>query len=71
MNVSVCVHEHVLKYMVVSEVFTYVSNIKFITAAPFCKSHLSSHARRLLAAAMRSTTDVRKSLGSLRVALPS
>lgn len=45
--------------------------LKGITGAPFCKSHLSSHARRLLAAAIRSTTDVRKSLGSLRVALPS
>ncbi len=36
-----------------------------------CRTNLSSQASRLLAAAMRSTTEVRKSLGSFRVALPS
>lgn len=73
MNVSVCVCMNMYWSIWLCPKCLHMSlnNIKFITGAPFRKSHLSSHARRLLAAAMRSTTEVRKSLGSLRVALPS
>lgn len=53
------------------EMHQCIQHAQIVTGAAFCKSHLSSHARRLLAAAIRSTTEVRKSLGSLRVALPS
>lgn len=63
-NECQCVHVNMYAHMRLDEFMC-------ITSAAFCKSHLSSHASRLLAAAIRSTTEVRKSLGSLRVALPS
>lgn len=45
-------------------------HVKHVTSAGAVR-YLSSHARRLLAAPISSTTEVRKSLGGLREVLPS
>lgn len=49
--------------------FVHVCDL--VTCDTFGRFYLSNQAKRLLAAPIRSTTDVRKSLGNLRLVLPS
>lgn len=62
------------KYKVMIALITHGTDIIMKNCSKmwcYGRADLSSQARRLFAAAIRSTTEVRKSFGSLRVARPS